>query len=241
MERLAQSAGIDTRCCTDLSRKMPNADTAKLAVLGCLHLADKLRDLETTLQSLDRIGQKSGQLNVLLDQVLTNARSRIVFWRVLCVNTIRIMWRVLSLSLLASCLIAAPPLACPGGNPIGEFQLQVKPGALLDPSIRFRPLTRGNRAEAGYVLRYEPGQEQREQQGEIGTGPRTSDGSGVILLDAPRRRKPRSGRSKRCGSSVCSEVSRSEPREDAGRGEQGPSTPGATLPNTPTRPRKPRC
>ncbi|MBK9165925.1 MAG: cell division protein ZapA [Bryobacterales bacterium] len=67
VERLAQS--VDTML-HDLSRKMPNADTAKLAVLGCLHLADKLRDLETTLQSLkDRIGQKSEQLNVLLDQV----------------------------------------------------------------------------------------------------------------------------------------------------------------------------
>ncbi|MBK9165926.1 MAG: hypothetical protein IPM24_00510 [Bryobacterales bacterium] len=95
------------------------------------------------------------------------------------------MWRVLSLSLLASCLIAAPPLACPGGNPIGEFQLQVKPGALLDPSIRFRPLTRVNRAEAGYVLRYEPGQEQKENgKGEIALALGPSDGSEVILLDA---------------------------------------------------------
>jgi cell division protein ZapA len=48
-----------------------NVDTARTAVLACLHLADQLRTLERDLAALkDRVAAKSRQLTVLLDQVI---------------------------------------------------------------------------------------------------------------------------------------------------------------------------
>ncbi|MEX2263017.1 MAG: cell division protein ZapA [Bryobacteraceae bacterium] len=53
-----------------ISRKAPNADTTRLAVLGCLHLADRLRALERDLSVLkDRVGRTSGHLTELLEQI----------------------------------------------------------------------------------------------------------------------------------------------------------------------------
>ncbi len=43
-----------------IAAKVPNADSTRIAVLACLHLADKLRTLERDLHSLkERVDRKS--------------------------------------------------------------------------------------------------------------------------------------------------------------------------------------
>jgi cell division protein ZapA len=55
----------------EISRRMPNADSTRVAVLTCMHLADRLRDMERHVQSLrDRINRKSEELGLLLDQAI---------------------------------------------------------------------------------------------------------------------------------------------------------------------------
>lgn len=54
-----------------IAGKAPNADSTGIAVLACLHLADKLRTLERDLQSLrERVERKSGEFTVMLEQAL---------------------------------------------------------------------------------------------------------------------------------------------------------------------------
>ncbi len=52
----------------------PNADSTHIAVLACLHLADKLRLLEHELSSLkERVDRKSVEFAALLDQVISDS------------------------------------------------------------------------------------------------------------------------------------------------------------------------
>jgi cell division protein ZapA len=55
-----------------IAAKAPNADSTRIAVLACLHLADKLRMLERDLSSLkDRVDRKSVEFAGMLDQAIT--------------------------------------------------------------------------------------------------------------------------------------------------------------------------
>jgi cell division protein ZapA len=54
-----------------IAQKAPNADSERVAVLACLHLADRLSALERDLGKLkQRIEQKSEEFAGLLDRVL---------------------------------------------------------------------------------------------------------------------------------------------------------------------------
>ncbi|MGH9629414.1 MAG: cell division protein ZapA [Bryobacteraceae bacterium] len=51
--------------------KSGNMDTARIAVLACLHLQDRLRTLERELTHLkSRVDDKTRQFSVLLDQII---------------------------------------------------------------------------------------------------------------------------------------------------------------------------
>jgi cell division protein ZapA len=54
-----------------IASRAPNADSTHIAVLACLHLADRLRMLEHDLTSLkERVERKSGEFAALLDQLV---------------------------------------------------------------------------------------------------------------------------------------------------------------------------
>lgn len=54
-----------------IAERAPNADSTHIAVLACLHLADRLRLLERDLVSLkQRVDRKSGEFAALLDQLI---------------------------------------------------------------------------------------------------------------------------------------------------------------------------
>ena len=54
-----------------IAAKSPNADSTRIAVLACLHLADRLRNLEQELNQLKaRVDRKSGEFAELLEQAL---------------------------------------------------------------------------------------------------------------------------------------------------------------------------
>jgi cell division protein ZapA len=54
-----------------ISEKAPSADATRVAVLGCLHLADRLRELERDLALLrERVGHKSKEFAGLLERAL---------------------------------------------------------------------------------------------------------------------------------------------------------------------------
>jgi cell division protein ZapA len=56
-----------------IAAKAPNADSTRIAVLACLHLADKLQTLERDLSSLkERVDRKSGEFVDMLEQLLAN-------------------------------------------------------------------------------------------------------------------------------------------------------------------------
>jgi cell division protein ZapA len=68
VELLAQS--VD-ELMHSIAAKSPNADSGRVAVLACLHLADKLNGLERDLGALkQRVERKSEEFAVLLDQAL---------------------------------------------------------------------------------------------------------------------------------------------------------------------------
>jgi cell division protein ZapA len=57
-----------------IAAKVPNADSTRIAVLACLHLADKLRTMERDLHSLkERVDRKSEEFAGMLEQVLASA------------------------------------------------------------------------------------------------------------------------------------------------------------------------
>jgi cell division protein ZapA len=54
-----------------IASRAPNADSTHIAVLACLHLADRLQLLERDLSSLkERVDRKSGEFAALLDQLI---------------------------------------------------------------------------------------------------------------------------------------------------------------------------
>lgn len=54
-----------------ISAKAKTADSTRIAVLACLHLADRLRSLERDLTSLKaRVDHKSEEFAVILEQVM---------------------------------------------------------------------------------------------------------------------------------------------------------------------------
>ena len=67
VEELAQS--VD-ELLHSIAYKASNADTTRIAVMGCLHLADQLRTLERDLAALRRsVNHKSEKLAELLAQL----------------------------------------------------------------------------------------------------------------------------------------------------------------------------
>ncbi len=54
-----------------IAARAPNADTTRIAVLACVHLADKLRMLERDLNRLrERVDRKSVEYAGMLEQLL---------------------------------------------------------------------------------------------------------------------------------------------------------------------------
>jgi len=54
-----------------IAAKSPNADSTRIAVLACLHLADRLHGLEQDLNRLqERVDRKSEEFAGLLEQAL---------------------------------------------------------------------------------------------------------------------------------------------------------------------------
>src|ERR1035437_2666289 len=54
-----------------IAAKAPNADSTRIAVLACLHLADRMRTLERDLSQLkQRVDRKSEELAVMLEQLI---------------------------------------------------------------------------------------------------------------------------------------------------------------------------
>jgi cell division protein ZapA len=58
----------------NIASRAPNADSTHIAVLACMHLADKLRRLEHDLTTLkERVDRKSGEYAGLLEQLIASA------------------------------------------------------------------------------------------------------------------------------------------------------------------------
>jgi cell division protein ZapA len=56
---------------TSIALRAGNVDGNRVAVLACLHMADRLRSMERELGELkDRVERKSRQFSVLLDQAI---------------------------------------------------------------------------------------------------------------------------------------------------------------------------
>jgi cell division protein ZapA len=56
---------------TQIAQRAGNVDGNRVAVLTCLHLADRLRSMERELSELkSRVDQKAQQFSILLDKVI---------------------------------------------------------------------------------------------------------------------------------------------------------------------------
>jgi len=72
VERVA--ASVD-ELMLNIASRAPNADSTHIAVLACLHLADKLRQLEAELsQFKERVDRKSEEFAGMLEQLIASAR-----------------------------------------------------------------------------------------------------------------------------------------------------------------------
>jgi cell division protein ZapA len=68
VETLAQS--VD-QLMSDIAQRAGNVDGSSVAVLACLHLADRLRALEQELSDFrEHVGEKSRQFSFLLDEAI---------------------------------------------------------------------------------------------------------------------------------------------------------------------------
>jgi len=57
-----------------IAAKAPNADSTRIAVLACLHLADRLRLLESDLDQLKQhVDRKSEEYAAMLEQLISAA------------------------------------------------------------------------------------------------------------------------------------------------------------------------
>jgi cell division protein ZapA len=60
---------------SEISRRTTSGDSNRVAVLACLHLADRLRAIERELGDLkSRVDSKSRQFSMLLEKLATNER-----------------------------------------------------------------------------------------------------------------------------------------------------------------------
>ncbi len=60
-----------------IAAKAPNADSTRIAVLACLHLADRLRTLESDLSQLkQRVDRKSEEFAGMLEQLIEGTGER---------------------------------------------------------------------------------------------------------------------------------------------------------------------
>jgi len=72
VERVAASVN---ELMLNIASRSPNADSTHIAVLACLHLADKLRQLEAELSRFrERVDRKSEEFAGLLEQLIASAR-----------------------------------------------------------------------------------------------------------------------------------------------------------------------
>jgi cell division protein ZapA len=72
VERVA--ASVD-ELMLNIASRAPNADSTHIAVLACMHLADRLRQLEQELgQFKERVDRKSGEFAGMLEQLIASAR-----------------------------------------------------------------------------------------------------------------------------------------------------------------------
>ena len=56
---------------TSIAQRAGNIDGNRVAVLACLHMADKLRSMEREFDAMkDRVEQKSRQFSILLDRAI---------------------------------------------------------------------------------------------------------------------------------------------------------------------------
>ncbi len=70
-DEIQQLADSVDQLMSTIASKSANADSLRVAVLACLHLADRLRTLENELAQLrQRVDQKSEQFRLLLDQAI---------------------------------------------------------------------------------------------------------------------------------------------------------------------------
>jgi cell division protein ZapA len=68
IEQLAQE--VD-ELMNSIAVRAGNVDATRVAVLACLHMADRLRTIERELQELKtRVGEKSRQFSLLLDKAI---------------------------------------------------------------------------------------------------------------------------------------------------------------------------
>jgi cell division protein ZapA len=60
-----------------IAAKAPNADSTRIAVLACLHLADRMRTLERDLSQLkQRVDLKSEEFAGMLEQLIEDTGER---------------------------------------------------------------------------------------------------------------------------------------------------------------------
>lgn len=60
-----------------IASRAPNADSTRIAVLACLHLADRLRSLEREFQGLkERVDRKSLEFAGMLEQAMASEGER---------------------------------------------------------------------------------------------------------------------------------------------------------------------
>ena len=72
VERVA--ASVD-ELMLNIASRAPNADSTHIAVLACLHLADRLRQIEGELgQFKQRVDRKSEEFAGMLEQLIASAR-----------------------------------------------------------------------------------------------------------------------------------------------------------------------
>lgn len=74
VEELARS--VDELMLT-IAARAPNADSTHIAVLACMHLADKMRSLEHDLTQLKQlVDRKSGEFADMLEQLILSAEEK---------------------------------------------------------------------------------------------------------------------------------------------------------------------
>ena len=72
----AVAASVD-QLMLSIAARAPNADSTRIAVLACLHLADRLRTLERDLSQLkDRVDRKSVEFVGMLEQAMAPGEER---------------------------------------------------------------------------------------------------------------------------------------------------------------------